>query len=183
MNQSQPQIQQQEFLKIVKQIENALGINNNELVKTVQQLKLDFSKVNMKEQNVLNSTIGNLIKADQELKNLEMNSEFNMYIQNNIAQWKDLKKNIGKLQALTLINKISKERDCNNVIKTMIKVMNDKIKLINELKESEYPKQQSAQQTTQQTTQQQMGGERDYKQKYMKYKKKYMMLKEKKNKK
>ena len=144
-----------DFLKLMAyklQIDNKILLNSISKKITEDELKnyiIDDEK-KKKIYELLNID-SRFVKFENKLSNT-----------NSINNFKKLKENIGQLQILILIKNLSKSNNCDEIIKTLLDVLNNKFNNINEILKDDL---------------EQIGGTKyNYYNKYIKYKTKYIKL-------
>ncbi len=143
----------------IDQLSAALGLEST----TSNQLKsifASYSDVNKYKLITKTETpVKELLSADQSIKAL-FDSQLKPYQEKIKANWNSMNKNLVELQILTLIQK---KENCDEVIDGLLKVLNEKIKIVND--------------TLKQNLTQAGGSNDKYMKKYLKYKNKYLSLK------
>lgn len=110
------EIEEDILMEIITNKINIVGINNNELV---------------------NEVIVKLLKNDEAIK------KFGDRITKDTTKdkYKNLKRNLGKLQVLILINKLKQSNNCEDVLNTFISAINNKLENLVELENIKYSQQ------------------------------------------
>jgi hypothetical protein len=143
--------------KYINQIELNIGVD-------LTQLKNDMEKYdNADKLSFIKNTqpkLDTLIQADNELKEISTKLNDDVLYGNAKDKWNEMLKNVGKLQALSLINKTP---DCKETTNAIIDALDAKIKAVNEVIEGNLT--------------QNGGNINSYKHKYLKYKSKYLRIK------
>ena len=144
---------------ILKLIASRLDINENILLNAIKD------KINDKELNNEITDPDRLIKINELL---DVDSKLVEFEKNNILQehtkvnFNKLKQNLGKLQILVLIKKLTESKGCGDVINALLSVLNTKFENVNNILISHLV--------------QSGGTNNNYYNKYIKYKIKYLNL-------
>lgn len=147
------------IIYILKLIASRLNIDDAILLNAVK------NKINEKELNdeitdpEKIKKINELLDVDSRLLEFEKNNILHDHTKQNFNK---LKENLGKLQILVLIKKLSESTGCNDIINTLLNILNNKFENINSILTSNLV---------------QTGGtNKKYYKKYIKYKTKYLKL-------
>lgn len=138
--------------KILDLVANNLNINKSILLDVIKD-KIDLNK---EIHDV--DTINKLIEVDNKINNFEKNILYDNTKQN----FQKLKNNLGKMQILVLISKLKKTTNCDDIINTLLNVLNNKFENINNILKSDFS--------------QNGGSNNKYYEKYLKYKIKYLKI-------
>jgi hypothetical protein len=144
---------------ILKLIASKLNINENTLLDVIK------GKINDNELNIEITDPDKLIRINELL---DVDSKLVEFEKNNILQehtkqnFNKLKQNLGKLQILVLIKKLSESKGCDDILNALLSVLNTKFESVNNILTSNLI---------------QIGGTNDkFYKKYIKYKTKYLQL-------
>jgi hypothetical protein len=127
------------FLSYVNQIFNSIGIQpgetRNRLIEGLNKYN-DNNKYLFLNNEELKRSFGNLLEADNRLNQLMVEGGVLYQYREKIGSlWGETINQLGKLQALAILQKIN-ESDCSPVVDALLKALNQKIGIVNNLIES-----------------------------------------------
>jgi len=147
------------IIYILQLIATKLNIDENILIDTIKNKVNDKELTNIITDSDKLDKINNLLKIDSQFNDFEKN---NIKNENTKQNFNKLKQNLGKLQILVLINKLSKSDKCDDIINALLNILTEKFENINNILSTDLI---------------QIGGNQNkYYKKYIKYKKKYLKL-------
>lgn len=156
------------FSQRMIQIMDAIGINNEQIK---AQIISGFDKYTDENKIKIIDNIGNkiqpLLKADNDLRRVLETGLRNYGVNDEVEE---MKAKLAELQGLVILKKIN-ENDCDEVIKSLVAAINNKITVVNDFLKNNL--------SDQKVQNVQIGGSLDelkYKSKYLKYKSKYLNL-------
>jgi hypothetical protein len=139
--------------KVLDLVATNLNIDKSILLNVIKD-KIDLNK---EIHDV--DTINKLIDVDSKINNFEKNNIVHDHTKHNFTK---LKNNLGKMQILVLISKLKKSTNCDDIINTLLNVLNNKFENINNILKSDFS--------------QNGGSNNKYYNKYLKYKIKYLKI-------
>ncbi len=127
------------FLSYVNQIFDSIGIQQgetrNRLIEGLNKYN-DNNKYLFLNNDELKRSFGNLLEADNRLNQLMVEGGVLYQYRENIGSlWGETINQLGKLQALAILQKIN-ESDCSPVVDALLQALNQKIGIVNNLIES-----------------------------------------------
>ena len=154
------------IIEIATKVASALNIDPEPLIEIIKT-KIDPSEFILPETaTTLFQNIDKLIENNNEINTFESRLKTDRTKQN----YNILKKSMGKLQILTLINRLNKSTNCDEILNSFIVALNDNVSSVNNILSNKMK-------TDETIPELKGGGINEYYEKYLKYKKKYLNIK------